>query len=290
MKKILIEARINEYTMRGANRHVPWTAAEIARAATQCREAGAAIVHFHTRQPDGRPDFSYEAYRDAIRRIREQSDILVHPTLGAQDRQATPQDRLAHIVRLASEGLAPDFAPMDMGSTNADKFDAQAGWFVTQDKVYENSIATLQYFAQTLRSLGVRPQLVNWNVPMLRTTAAFMKAGLLDRVAYVYLGISEQSLALHPGTRQGLAALKEFLPTQMPIEWTVALGGGNLLALVDYIATEGGHVSIGLGDYPYRELGEPTNADVIRHVTAMAAQCGREVATPADARAMLEIR
>ena len=52
-RKMILEARINEYAMRDQNPHVPWTPDEIADTAARCREAGASIVHFHARNPDG---------------------------------------------------------------------------------------------------------------------------------------------------------------------------------------------------------------------------------------------
>ena len=61
-KKLIIEARVNEYMMREHNPHVPWTPAEIAEAAAEAREAGASIVHFHARNPDGYPAHAYETY------------------------------------------------------------------------------------------------------------------------------------------------------------------------------------------------------------------------------------
>ena len=47
------------------------------------------------------------------------------------------------------------------------------------------------------------------------------------------------------------------------------------------------HIATGIGDYPYPELGQPTNADVTRRVAQIAADVGREVASPAEARQML---
>lgn len=286
MKKFIIEARVNEYTMRDGNRHVPWTPREIAADAAACREAGAAIVHFHARKPDGTPAYDYDTYREIVDRIREASDILVNPTLGAFDRQETAQDRLSPVLRLAREGLAPDFAPMDMGSTNADRLDPATGWFRTETRVYANSIATLKYFAAAMREAGVTPQLVNWNLPMLRTAEAFIEAGLVGTPAYLYLGLSAASLAHHPLTAAGLAAYLPSLP-QAPHEWTVASTGGSLLPFVEQIARAGGHISAGLGDHPYRELGEPTNAGLVAHIAQRAREFGREAATPAEARAML---
>jgi uncharacterized protein (DUF849 family) len=52
----------------------------------------------------------------------------------------------------------------------------------------------------------------------------------------------------------------------------------------------GGHVAIGIGDYPYPELGTPSNARLVEEVVKLARLVGREVATPDEARHMLGIR
>ncbi len=125
-KKLVIEVRINEYEMREANPNVPWTAQEIAADAAACRDAGASIVHFHARTAEGGAAFGHEAYRAAIGEIRGQSDILIHTTLGGPDRIASAEDRVAHIIELSEAGFRPDFAPLDMGTTNTDAFDPEA--------------------------------------------------------------------------------------------------------------------------------------------------------------------
>ena len=51
--------------------------------------------------------------------------------------------------------------------------------------------------------------------------------------------------------------------------------------------SQGGHISIGLGDYHYNEIGEPRNAELVERVVRIAREFGREVATPQEARAIL---
>lgn len=46
MKKVIIEARVNEYAMRDVNSNVPWTVEELVEEAQRVREAGASIMHF----------------------------------------------------------------------------------------------------------------------------------------------------------------------------------------------------------------------------------------------------
>lgn len=284
---LIIEARVNEYMMRGANPNVPYLPHEIAEQAAACRDAGAAVLHFHARKPDGAPEHGYEAYRDTVRAIRERSDILIHPTLGYVTLGAPAKDRLSHITRMHDEGLAPDFAPMDMGSSNVDRIRAD-GSFETSELVYTNNTQTLMYFAEHIRARQMKPYLVAWNIGFIRQTEQFMRLKLLDGPAYLCFLVSENySIAGHPATPKGVQAFVDFLPDDLPIEWTVCNFGGNLLKLAGGIIAEGGHISIGLGDYLYPELGTPGNAELVARVVAIAREVGREVATPQQAREIL---
>jgi uncharacterized protein (DUF849 family) len=74
------------------------------------------------------------------------------------------------------------------------------------------------------------------------------------------------------------------------VVWSVIDYGGNLLRLAAAIIAAGGNISIGIGDYHYPELGQPTNAELVERVVAIARDVGREVATPDEAKAMLGIR
>ena len=66
--------------------------------------------------------------------------------------------------------------------------------------------------------------------------------------------------------------------------------GGNLFALAATIISLGGHISIGLGDYTYTELGQPTNAEIVARIAEIARELGREVASPQEAEAILGMR
>lgn len=289
MQKLIIEVRANEYTMREGNPNVPWSTEELSRDAAECRAAGAAIYHFHARQPDGSPDHRIESYADAIRGIRAASDLLVHPTLGAITLDRSGPERLAHIEELCKDPQTrPDFAPMDVGSTNADVFDPDANRFKTQNAIYRNSTETLIFFAKRIPELGIKPYVMSWNIPFTRQIDAFLKMGVLRGPLFLAFNLTDgHSLAGHPGTLSGLQAHLNFLPENEGLQWTACNHGGDLQPLLDPIISLGGHVSIGVGDYPYRGLGTPTNADLVRLVADLAQKHGREVATPNEAQAML---
>jgi 3-keto-5-aminohexanoate cleavage enzyme len=290
MRKVVIEVRANEYEPRDRNPNVPWTAEEIAADAKACVEAGAAIVHFHARKPDGSPDHSYEGYRDVMAAVRAATDVMVHVTLGAQTHEGNAESRLDHVLRLVEDGLKPEFAPLDMLSTNADMFDPVANRFVTDSIVYKNSTATLRYFAEKLREVGVRPQLEGWNIPALRWIDAFLRAGHVTAPLSIGLPLTEGgAMGGHPGSEKGLRAFLDFLPEGGEHLWTVSLFQGNLLPLIPYAVERGGHIGIGIGDYPYPELGLPTNAALVAEVARIVRASGAEVATVAEARAMFGV-
>lgn len=290
MRKLIIEARVNEYMPREqGNPNVPYGPSEIAEDAVACRDAGAAVLHFHARKPDGAPEHAAESYAETVARIREGSDILVHPTLGYVTLDQPAEERLAHIIEMTKdEARAPHFAPMDMGSVNVDRYNAQARRFETGSLVYKNSTETLAYFAENLRAARLKPYLVSWNVGFTRYMSAFLDMGLLDEPTYLCFCLTDNTfLGGHPGTLKGLQAHLDFLPPDRRVEWTVCNFGGNLFGLAAAIIGQGGHISIGLGDYIYGELGQPTNADLVRRVVEIARDLGREVATPAEAKHIL---
>jgi uncharacterized protein (DUF849 family) len=291
VKKMILEARINEYAMRDPNPHVPWTADEIAETAARCRAEGAAIVHFHARGGDGSPLHTVEAYAKIIRKIRSKSDILVHPTLGWFSNDHDPAGRIECVTTLATDpATKPDIAPIDTGSTNLEEYDPAARTFAHADRVYINRTDTLELYAREFRQSGIKPQIVCWSVGFMRRAFALMDMGLVSEPAYFLMNMTDGPyLTGHPGTPEGLQAHLEFLPDGRRIEWAANIVGGNLLDLAEMAARRGGHLAPGIGDYPYAELGCPSNEEVVRLAAQTIRAAGRELASPEDAKELLSI-
>ncbi|WP_162795132.1 3-keto-5-aminohexanoate cleavage protein [Nonomuraea lactucae] len=288
-KKLILEIRANEYAMRDGNPHVPWTPEELGAEADACRAAGATIFHFHPRTPQGAPGLSYDTYHAVMNRIRAGSDILVHATLGAEQQTPDSSVRLDPIRKLTEDGLRPDFAPLDMGSSNLDLLTEDGTDFATTETVYINTTRTLRFFAESLRDLGVKPYPTIWNASQLRLTDVFHRMKILDGPVWASLTMSEgPAFCSHPGSLAGLNAYLSLIPDSLPIEWSALVYGGSLLKLAPEVIARGGHLAIGIGDYAYPEEGAPTNAELAERVVAMAKDImGREVATPDEAREML---
>ncbi|TDR93230.1 3-keto-5-aminohexanoate cleavage protein [Enterovirga rhinocerotis] len=291
MTPLIIEARINEYAMRDINPHVPWTADEIAETAVRCREAGASILHYHARRPDGGPENAVEANAEIIAKVRARCDILIHPTLGFVANDADPASRIDTIIALAADpATKPDFAPLDTGSANVELYDPVTRRFSHADRIYENRTDTLIAHAGELKRLGIKPILVSWAVGFTRRAFALVDAGLVGEPVYLLFHMTDGVfLTGHPGTEAGLDAHLAFLPSDRSVHWTANVLGGNLLALADTIIRRGGNLSIGIGDYPYGELGAPPNEDVIRRAAGIAHAAGRPVADVAETKRLLRL-
>jgi uncharacterized protein (DUF849 family) len=291
MQKLILEARLNEYTPRTPNPHVPFSPEELARDAAACREAGASIVHFHAREPSsGAPSIEIRLYLEAARRIREACDVLIMPTLGANTIVDLDQ-RFVHVEAMAkSPETRADLVPLDLASTNLPIWSPGAAEIAGRDLAYYNTVATLETLAARAAAVEALPMAAIWGVGSLRLLEALVETGALPRTIYTELFLTEGGLlAGHPATLRGLEALLDFLPESVDCVWAVAGYGANVLELAEIAIERGGHVALGLGDHAYLEIAEaaPTNAEVIAEVAAIARRNGRELATPAETWAIL---
>lgn len=288
MKKLILEMRLNEYKLKSANVNIPYTPDEIAQAAFESRKAGASIVHFHARENDGAACFSPEVYAECAAKIREKCDILIDVTLG-QVNVAGDDRRLAHIEFMAkSAKTKPDFAAVDTGSTNVDAYDYAKKEFKSTHRAYVNSVDTCIHLIQKMQSWGVQPSVSCWTIPFLRTADALIDCGVLAVPATLQIVLCDGGiLGGHPNTPQGMLSMYENMPLDKNIEWFVCSKEGNLMSTATMAIQLGGHLSPGLGDYGYPELGSPDNGQLANVFATLSRQMGREVATPQETRAMI---
>lgn len=286
---LIIELRCNETAYKTDRPNLPYSPGEIVRDAIEGREAGASILHWHGRDPEtGEPKNDHEIYKEVYRGVREQTDLLLHPTLGYIT-QMDVDERVGHVLAVNDDpALKVDLAPVDFGSINVDYWDPRKKDFATKDLVYYNPRERLEATLRAFKEAGVHVSTVAWNVGQMRTARCFQEMGLLSEETlweFVFTGgVMPEGTApsLH-----GLLAMVEQVPKGQP--WAVICWNGDVMPLAAWAITTGGHVSIGLGDHHYDRLGEPTNAELVRRVAEMAETLGRPIATPDQAREIMGI-
>jgi uncharacterized protein (DUF849 family) len=290
--KLIIEVRSNEWAMRNLNPNVPYSPQEIADDAIACANAGASVIHYHARNPStGERSTSLSHYADTVRLIKERNkDLIIMPTLGMGTLSERAQ-RIDHIVKMAPDPMTrPELAPIDLITCNLDRYLPASRMFETRNAVFENTPATWVYFADTMTSVGVKPALIIWDVNSLRAAQALLEMGQINSPVWCELVLAEGGLlAGHPGTVKGLEAFLDFFPAGPGWSWSVLSSRCNLLPVAAAAMERGGHVSIGLGDYHYPELGTPTNATIVERIVRLARDMGREIATASEARRVMRL-
>lgn len=267
MQKLIITAALTGAEVTRAQQPaLPITPDEIALAAHECAQAGAAIVHVHARNPDGSPTQDKEIYRQIIAAVRARCDVIVQVSTGGAVGM-TPQERLAPVT------LKPEMATLSMGSVNFG------------GDVFMNHPQDMEVFAKTMQEHGVKAELEIFDSGMLTTASRWLKKGLLSAPAHfdLVLGI--------PG---GMASTPEalmYLKAQLPegSTWTVAGIGAAQLPLGTLAIVLGGHVRVGFEDNVFYRKGElaTSNAQLVARIARISRELERPVATPDEARTIL---
>ena len=288
MAKVMIEAAINGNALRKLNPHIPYSPEEIAADAVATCKAGAALIHFHVRDPEtGKWVQDVPYYSEVYRRARRGCDALLWPTFPFGD---DPAKRFSHFVELSKDpGTKPDLGAGDMGSVNLVAYDPASKKVHNENFVYCNSYETIRYFLTKSRGLGLRPTLQIFDPSFLRAALVFLDQGILTEPLLLkfYLGGLELPFGLPP-TLKSLEAYLDLLKG-VRCNWFVATLGGDVLPMVPIAVAMGGHVRVGLEDYQYTRDGQFSNAQLVERAAAIIKGMGHEVASTQVARQMLDV-
>jgi len=283
MGTVIITVRMNEGAMRAVNPHVPWSPEEIAADAARCVDAGAAIVHFHGRDPlTGEADRTAGTLATTVALVAESCGAVTYCNLGAGAGLDLPE----RLAPLQGPGPRPELAPVDLGSFNLDPFDVASASFATEDGLYVNTVAVVRGMVEGIQAAGVIPVGVAWSIGSLRLLGALVAQGAWPTPLVGELVVSDFLLSTNPASPAGLDALRQFVP-ETEGNWSLMHGGGSVLALIDQAMGASLGISIGLGDHPDHGLGQPTNARLVAEVAARAEAMGHRTAGPEEARQVL---
>lgn len=251
--------------------HLPLTPLEIAESALEAHRAGAAIVHVHVRDDDGRPVQDLARYGEVMRYLAERSDMLVNLT-------TDPGGDVRHEERMLSLDAHPDLATFDAGT-----LEAPMG-----DRVVRGPVPWLRELAARMRETGVKPELECFHGGMVRTCLDLAEEGLLDDPLYFQFVLGVPGCS--PATAQELLHLRSMIPAECP--WSVAGIGRHGLEMAMLAIMLGGHTRCGLEDQVYYSKGvlAKTNAELVSRIVRIAGEYGRPIATPAEARAIIGLR
>ena len=280
--------------------HLPITPDQIAEQAVAAAEAGAAILHLHARDPrDGRPSADPEIFMQFLPRIKQQCDAVVNITTGGAVGMSM-DERLA-----AARRAEPELTSMNMGTMNFGVFPVAeriTAWKHDWEKPFlegsrrmpmSNTFEQIETAAAELSGrFGTRFEFECYDVSHLYTLAHFADRGVVKPPFLVQcvLGILG-GMGPEPENLVHMAGVADRLFGQ---DWYLSvLGAGrHQMPLAAVSAALGGNVRVGLEDSLMLERGRlaRTNAEQVRKVKTILEEMGREIATPAEARALLQLK
>jgi uncharacterized protein (DUF849 family) len=266
---------------------LPVTPEEIAAAAIEAVKAGAAIAHIHVRDPDtGLPARDLELYKETAQLIRaSDTDVILNITTGmggdlvpSQENPSmagpgsdmiSPAERVQHI-----EAIKPEICTLDCGSFNY----STTAYIATMDMLRES--------AGRIQQAGVRPEIEAFELGHIWQAKQLMQENLLDSRALFQLcmGIPFGAEA----TTRNVVTMYDALPPG--VTWGAFGIGRQEMPMLAQSVIMGGHARVGLEDNLYLERGVlATNAQLVQRAKEIIERLGSSLATPAEARSILDL-
>jgi 3-oxoadipate:acetyl-CoA acetyltransferase len=254
------------------NAAVPVTPSEQVESTHEAYEAGAALVHIHVRDDAGRPSSDPERFRQVQDGVRKHCPgMIIQFSTGGRGRSTGERGAMLY--------LRPDMASLATGSVN----------FPTS--IYENPPDFVESLAREIGKHGAKPEVEVFDVAMLYNAVELVKAGLLVAPAHVQFVLGLKNAL--PARRELLEFLIGELGALLPgATWTAAGMARHQLTVNHWALELGGHCRTGLEDnirFDQTRLAA-SNAELVRRVAGLAAEYGRSVATPSEARRLLGLR
>ena len=164
--KVIITAALNgAFATKDVNPNVPEQPDEIARAARECADAGAAIVHIHARDEQGRPCGTREKFAEILAAVRRVCpDVIVNfSTSGGTN--LTIEERASCL------DADPEMASLNMGTLMR-----QSG--PNAGEPFVNMTADIESWAAKMKTLRIKPEMECYSHSMYRDVRNLIAQGL----------------------------------------------------------------------------------------------------------------
>lgn len=272
-KKLIITAALcGAGTTKQQTPHVPVTPEEIAADSVACVKAGAAIIHIHARDSEGKNSMDTAVFTEVVAKVRaalqkENLDAVLNLTTSGS---AWSEDfRVAHLP-----GLLPEMCSYDPGSMN---------W--ANSYVFLNTPSFLERLGALSQELDIKPELEVFDAGMIGNIDYYLKKGFLKAPLHYQfvLGVSGGM----PGTVESLAYL---LPKLQPgSTWSITgIGRSHLPMMLAGLAAGCDGLRVGLEDNIFISKNTlTTNAALVERAVELGKIAGREIAAAEETRQLL---
>ena len=267
---------------------VPITPRQVADAAIEAANAGAAVCHIHVRDPEtGVGSRDVALFKETVGMIRDSGvDMIINLTAGMggdwvpSDEDPTkpgpgsdmigPEDRMKHII-----ACKPDICSLDCGTMN-----------FGGNYTYINTAPYLRTMAQMALDLDVKPELEVFDLGQIRLARDLIDNGLIKAppMFQICLGIPWGAGA----DTETMAAMKQALP--MDAIWAGFGISKMQMPMVAQAVLLGGNVRVGLEDNIFLDKGVlASNGMLVTRAIEIIERMGARVVGPDEARRKIGI-
>ena len=253
------------------NPAVPITVSEQIESTHEAYEAGASICHAHVRNDDQTPSSDPEKFARLKEGLRKHCpDLIIQFSTGG--RSGAGKERGGMLP------LKPDMASLTVGSNN----------FPT--RVYENPPDLVDWLADEMQTYNIKPEIESFDLSHIHQAAQMQADGRIPAPSYVQfvMGVKNAMPADKDVFDYYIKTVERLLPQS---EWCAAGIGRHQLEVNEWCIAAGGHARTGLEDNIRmdKQTLAPSNAALVKRVVALCEQFKRPVASPSEARTILQI-
>lgn len=286
MEKAILTCALTGVLTNPKQHPVPVTPAQMAQAARDAFNAGASVMHVHLRMQDEGlghlPSWDPDVAASIIGAIREACPgVIINLTTGVIGKDISGPVECIRRVK-------PEIAACNAGSLNYLKLKEDGSW-AWPPMVFDNPVAKVQAFLDVMEECGVHPEFECFDVGIVRSVGMYVKNGMFKKS----MGRPEYNFVM--GVASGMpcdAELLALLPRYLcedAVWQTTLIGRQEIWPVHQKTAELGGMLRTGLEDTFYLPDGARAsgNGPLIEALARCAANAGRAIASPGEARALL---
>jgi len=272
---------------------------EIIKSAIDAHKAGAAVIHIHARDKEGKPTTDIGIFKYILSSIKKECDAVIGITTGGANGMSV-EERFSVI-----DIFKPEMASANAGSMNfcynrllqnVEKI--QYSWekdYVerTWDNVFRNSFKDMEYCIKTMNSNGTLPEFEVFDYGQLNNLKILKKQNIIQQPIYIQFV---------PGVQGGMPANIETLMFMIDqakkilgndIQYSTVGVGRKMFKLETASALNGGNVRVGMEDGLYiNPQGDLAidNAQQVVKIKEILSLLDYKIANSEEARKMLLLK
>ena len=299
-RKVIISAAITGAThVPSLAPYLPKNPDEIIRSAIEANRAGAAVVHIHARDIEGKPTTDHGIFCYILSSIARECDAVIGITTGGGNGMSV-EERFSVIRKFQPEMASANGGSMNfcynrlLDGVEQTVYEWEREYVErTWDNVFRNSFRDMEYCIRTMNECGTMQEYEVFDYGQLNNLRILKKQGVITQPIYIQFV---------PGVQGGMPANNETLMFVIDqakkmlgsdIQYSSVGVGRKMFKLETMCALNGGNVRVGMEDglyiNPQGDLAQ-SNAEQVRKIRRILELLDFEIADSKEARKMLHLK